>query len=113
MRIPEDALYWPFDPRSRQSSAQETGTEPVDNLKASQDALARQRANTERHAAENSASHYHLAQDPLQETEQRQEAEPKERRQRERRKRQQEVLLDTRATPRRRRAVGPAVDVEV
>lgn len=112
MRIPEDALYWSFDPRSRQPAAEETGTEPVDSLTASQDALARQRSRREKRAQENNAPLRQSAQETPQATEQSQEPEPTERRLSERRKRQQDVLLDTRVTPCRRLAIRPAVDVE-
>ena len=107
MRIPEETLLRPFEQQTRQPPPGEKGTEPVDRLTPSRDALSRTQPRPDKNHAK----------DLLDEQERRKRQrseEAEERRGYDRRKKQQDVLLDTRTTPSRRRsALYPPVDVKV
>lgn len=107
MRIPDETVFRFFKQKTPQSPAEEQRTEPVDSLAASRDALARARARArEKQAQDVLNAQKHLEQ-------QRTDA-GDERRRQDRRQKQQDVLLDTRATPSRRRSARyPGIDTKV
>ncbi len=103
MRILEETVFRFFDQKTKPSPAEEQRTEPVDNLPASGDALARPPTQQQRkRPQERGRSH-----------DQRSDAN-EERRGRDRRQNQQVVFLDTRTTPTRRRSGRqPEIDTQV
>ena len=106
MRIPEEAVLRFFEQKTQQSPAEQQRAEPVDNLAASRDALARTRSRLREKQAKDALNNQKRA-------EQRRSDADEERRRQDRRQNQQDVLLDTRATPSRRRSgLYPQIDTE-
>ncbi len=106
MRIPEEAVFRFFEQKTQQSPVEEQRTEPVDSLAAGRDALARARSRLREQQAKD-------AQDKQERQEQRRSYAYEERRGQDRRQKQQDVLLDTRATPSRRKSgLYPGIDTE-
>ncbi|MFB0936491.1 MAG: hypothetical protein QMB52_12025 [Propionivibrio sp.] len=104
MRIPEEAVFRFFKQKMQQSPAEEQRAEPVDSLAASRDALARARSRLMEKQAKDAAN-------DQQRLEHRRSDAYEERRRQDRRQNQQDVLLDTRATPSRRKS-GPYPEID-
>ncbi|WP_305073285.1 hypothetical protein [Propionivibrio sp.] len=102
MRVPDDILFRHYDGRRHQASTDEEGTPPVNGSPASGDALARERRR---------ATPPHDMPDDGENQQNRPNDE--RRRQEDRRQRQENVLLDTRSRPDRRRSpLYPNVNVK-
>ncbi len=100
MRILEEAVLRFFNQKAKPSPAEEQRTEPVESLPASGDALARTRTQ----ASEKPPQERRRPKDQRPQTDE-------ERRRQDRRLNQQDILLDTRTTPCRRRPGGrPEID---